>query len=88
MERAFKKKGVNKINKIQKLCIINSILHRYEIKYFKGTNFRGIDFLVLLSEFFMRVLIFMYSTPKVTVTEIFLIKAAPSVRWHFLERGL
>ena len=29
----LKKRGVNKINKIQKLCIINSILHRYEIKY-------------------------------------------------------
>ena len=75
---------INKINKIQKLCVINAILHQYKIKYFKGTNFRGIDFLVLLREIFVQVLIFMYFTPKVTVTGIFLINAISSVKWHFL----
>ena len=47
------------------------MLHRCKIKYFKGTYFRGIDFLVLLKEIFVPVLIFMYFTPKVTVTGIF-----------------
>ena len=58
------------------------------MKYFKGTNFRGIDVLVLLREIFLQVLIFMYFTPKVTVTGIFLINASPSVRWHLLEGGV
>ena len=67
------------------MCVINAILHRYKIKYFKGTNFHGINFLVLLREICEQVLIFMYFTPKVTVTGIFLINATPSVRWHLLE---
>ena len=67
------------------MCIINAILHRYYIKYFKETNFHGIDFLVLLREIFVQVLIFMYFTPKVTVTGIFLINATPSVRWYLYE---
>ena len=58
------------------------------MKYFKGTNFRGIDVLALLREIFLQVLIFMYFTPKVTVTGIFLINASPSVRWHLLEGGV
>ena len=58
------------------------------MKYFKGTNFRGIDVLVLLREIFLQVLIFMYFTPKVTVTGIFLINASPSVRWHLIEGGV
>ena len=63
--------------------MINAILHRYKIQYFKGPNFRGIDF----REIFVQVLIFMYFTTKVTVTGIFLIKATPSVRWLLLEGG-
>ena len=97
MERALKRRGVktfrnykkiNKINKIQKLRIINTILHRYKIKYFKGTNLCGIDFLVLLMEMFVQVLIFMYFTPTVTVTRIFLINPNPSVRWRLSEGGV
>ena len=61
-------------------------IHPYKRKNFKGTNFRGIDFLVLLREIFVQVLIFMYFTQKVTVTGIFLINVTPSVRWHLLER--
>ena len=59
---------------------MNAILHRYKIKYFKGTNLRGIEFLVLLREIFVQVSIFMYFTPTVTATGIFLIRATPSVR--------
>ena len=51
----------------------------------QGNNFRGIDFLVLLKEIFVQVLIFMDFTTKVTVTGIFLINATPYVRWHLLE---
>ena len=65
-----------------------TILHRHKIKYFKGTNLRGIDFLILLMEIFVQVLILMYFTPTVTVTEIFLINATPSVRWRLLEGGV
>ena len=57
--------------------MINAMLHRYKIKYFKGTSFCGIDFLVLLREIFVQVLIFMYFPPKVTVTGIFLINTTP-----------
>ena len=84
---------INKINKIQKLWIINAIQYWYKIKYFKGTNLRGIDFLVLLGEIFVQVLSFMYFNP--TVTEIFFINATlppppppPSVRWRLLEGGV
>ena len=97
MEGALKRRGVkkknykllkiNKINNIQKFYIINAILHRSKIKYFKGTNFRGIDFLVFLREMFVQVLIFMYFTPKVIATGIFLINGTPSVRWNLLEGG-
>ena len=69
------------------MYIINAILHRYKMKYFKGTSFHGIDFLVLLREIFEQVLIFMYFIPKVTVTGIFLIRATLSVRWNLLEGG-
>ena len=78
---------INQINKIQKFYIINAILHRNKIKYFKGTNFRGIDFLVLLREIFVQVLIFMYFTPKVIATGIFFINGTPSVMWKLLEGG-
>ena len=61
------------------------MLNRNKIKYSKGTNLRGIDFLVLLREIFVQVLICMYFTPTVTGTEIFLINAIPSVRWRLLE---
>ena len=61
------------------------MLHRYEIKYFEGTNLRGNDFLVLVKEIFVQILIFMYFTPPVTVTGIFLITATPSVKWRLLE---
>ena len=77
---------IDKTNKIQKLCIINAILHRYKIKYFKGTNFRGIEFQVLLREIFAQVLNVMYFTPKVTVTGIFLINATP-LRGGIIRRG-
>ena len=59
------------------MCIINAILHQFKLKYFKGTNFHGIDFLVLLREIFVQVLIFMDFTQKVSVTGIFLINATP-----------
>ena len=71
MEGSLKRTGVrkfwklykiNKINKIENLCIINTILHQYKTKYFKKTNFRGIDFLDLLREIFVQLLIFMYFT--------------------------
>ena len=58
---------------------------QYYLQYFRGTNFRGIDFLVLLRVIFLQVLILTYFTPKVTVTRIFLINTNPSVRWHLLE---
>ena len=51
------------------------MLHRYKIKYFKGTNFCGADSLVLPWEIFEQVLILIYFTPTVTVTRIFLINA-------------
>ena len=62
--------------------------YRYRIKYFEGTNLRGIDFLVLIKEFFVRVLIFMYFGSTVTVTGIFLVNATPSVRWPLLAGGV
>ena len=36
----------------------------------------------------MQALIFMYFTPTVTVTGIFLINAIPSLRWRLLEGGV
>ena len=63
-------------------------INRYKIKYFKGTNFCGIDFLVLPREIFAQVLIFIYFTAAVTVTGIFSINATPSVRWRLLEGGV
>ena len=68
--------------------MVTAILHRYKIKHFKGTKFRAIDFLVLLKDIFVQVLIFMDFTTKVTVTGIFLINPTPYVRWHLLEGGL
>ena len=62
--------------------------YRYRIKYFEGTNLRGIDFLVLIKEFFVWVLIFMYFGSTVTVNGIFLVNATPSVRWPLLEGGV
>ena len=50
--------------------MVTAILHRYKIKHFKGTKFRAIDFLVLLKDIFVQVLIFMDFTTKVTVTGI------------------
>ena len=41
--------------------------------------------LVLLTTIFVQVLTFMYFTPKVTVTGIFLIDTTPSLKWNFLE---
>ena len=64
---------------------MNAILHRYKIKYLKGTYLRGIDFLVLLKKIFVQVSIFMYFIEIVIVTGIFLINAISSVRWLFLE---
>ena len=43
----------------------------YKIKNIKGTNFCDINFMVLRRKIFVQVLIFMYFTPKVTVTGIF-----------------
>ena len=56
----------------------------YKIKNVKGTNFCDINFMVLRRKIFVQVLIFMYFTPKVTVTGIFLINAISSVKWYFL----
>ena len=67
------------------MCMINAILRRYKRKYFKGTNFCGIVFLVLLKEIFVQVLIFMDFAKKETVTGIFLINATHYVRWHLLD---
>ena len=97
MEGVFKSRGVkeiykswknNEINKIQKLCVINAILNQYKIKYFKGTNFRGIDFLVWPSEIFVQILIFMYFTPKVAVTGNIFNKGYPVCEVTFIRRGV
>ena len=93
MEGALKRRGVkkleivkNKINKIQKLCVINAILQRYKIKYFKGTNFYDGDFLALLREIFVQLLIFMNFT-NCYLTGIFSINDTPSARWRLFEGG-
>ena len=53
----------------------NAMLHRYEIKHCKGTNFCGTDFLVLLREIFVQVLIFIVFHQ--TVPGLFSINATP-----------
>ena len=94
MEEALKKRGVKKFRNFKKLIKLikfrscNAMLHRYKIKHFKGTNFHGIDFLLLLGDVFAQVLIFIYFTPTVTVTGIFLINVTPSVRWRLLQEGV
>ena len=80
----FKKKLTNLIEYIK--IYGSPVTHK--CKRIRGTNFRGIDLLVLLRDIFVQVLIFMYFTPTVIVTGISLINATPSVMWRLLERDV
>ena len=73
---------------IQKLCIINAILHQYKIKYFKGT----IIFVALISWFclenFCAGFIFHVFHPKSTCNWNVFNKSYPLCQVAFIRGGL